>query len=64
MDPATLTALLAFVAQVAPELLAAITDIVHQFQSVHPSLNAPPPADGEAAVNAQVDTEISKQFDK
>lgn len=62
MDAATLAALLAFAAQVAPELLAALEDLVRQFSSQHPSLNGPPPADGEAAVDAAVDAEVKASY--
>jgi hypothetical protein len=64
MDPGTLSALLAFAAAVAPELLADLEDLIRQFTAQHPSLNNPPPPDGEGTVDAQVDAEIKAQFDK
>jgi hypothetical protein len=51
-----------FVGELAPELYKDVKDLVSQFTTQHPALAAPPPADGESKVNAEVDQEMQKQF--
>jgi len=59
---AALSALLAFAAQAAPEILEQLKSLIEALQQQHPSLVAPPPPDAEAQIDAEADKAIAGRF--
>lgn len=53
-----LAAFLAFAVTAAPHLKDELAELAAAFRQGHPELGDPPPPDGEAKVDAEIDTQL------